>query len=944
MRIALIVGLLALLALAAGAFFLLSGDEELDFDPYDENVMVEDDLEGPRARRTGGALVPTTRENDESGEAETVEETDDAEIPEHAVLVIDSDEQPVVGARVEILAANDDPFARFRGDRRAEPEVVFSAVTGDDGIAPINVGEGRVRVRARSDRTYGSAEVNLDELDGEAAAIGVEAIITLLPVRDLEVAVVGPGGAPMPHVLVAVRDAGEGNRRGGGRRRGRRGWGPGRTEWSDDPTGLARFEINSDDDAYAAKTIEIRPQLPGFEIEPTRIELQEEGLTRTMVTVPESVAVALSLTSEDAGLLQAALPVRWLVTALADASTEDMGRGWFTRAMFGSRDVEGGAALIRGFQPGSTVTFRVVLDGRVPAEVEVELPPTASTEPVEIALGAERPVIVARLLDPDGAPVRRERFTAEAQMAGDEGQEDEAMRRPGGSGFARMMMRRMDRDPSTRTDMDGTIRIPVEPGRTGTLEFFAGRRMRMPWGGDESSALASVAFPALEPGAEHEAGDITLDRGPLLVSGRVVDGKEQPFPSVMVQVTENREDTGSDDPMGRMRRRGRRGGRGGPWGRGGGGMRARTAADGTFKIWGAAEAGSTYEIAAQGRGVVSTPVTFAPGEDEVMVVVQTPGTIEGSLAFTDPRFAEIDAEVSMRPSSSQDDSDWRRFRVSDEHTFRSRGLPAGSYDLRVRLGGRDAAMRRGIEVVAGESSKPAELQGLMVGGGLMVAEVRVVDQNSAPVRGARVSMTVEGEDFDFRRFFGGTRTDADGRLMRVLSSGATAKVTVRADGFANFETEISSFPAELSIVRGNSLRVDFGGGAPTVEGLRGYRVNLRPADEAPADASDPAAMMRRRMGGGGGRSNMDQGAQSVDFSNVAPGDYRVVVQLRPQTQGQGRRAFRAAMMPPELEMGVVSIQDGGGEQTAEFVLNAGDVESALADWQAQQAAETGNDR
>ena len=47
------------------------------------------------------------------------------------------------------------------------------------------------------------------------------------------------------------------------------------------------------------------------------------------------------------------------------------------------------------------------------------------------------------------------------------------------------------RDESARTDVDGTIRVPVEPGQSGTVEIWAGRRMRMPWGnmgGEDSGA------------------------------------------------------------------------------------------------------------------------------------------------------------------------------------------------------------------------------------------------------------------------------------------------------------------------------------------------------------------------------------------------------------------------------------------------------------------------
>ena len=967
-------GLLVLGLIGAAVVWFTGEGENQGLETDGLSDVVEDSSDG-RIRRRRSDMVAVEDQAEVPGAGETIS-TDDAVGDGGYVLVLDEFGAAVVGARVELSRAEDrrrrDGFSFF--DATADQAArAFHTSTSDEAgrVLLPRLPEGEVRVVARKDKLHGTAAIG--ETDAPNIPAEAETVVTLRPVKQVTVQLIGPSGGPVPHVLVSVTTPGGGDRGGRGGRRGGRGGRGGRgmnnfSSWADED-GLAKFEITADrGNLYGAERVEVRAQLVGLERESKEVRLLDDTDTEVLLQLPATGSVELTLLDENSRVFEDRTRVMWTVNL-----EEGDGAFWemFSKSPFGTRLVRGGKIVVGGFMPGANVTFDARHDDRMPGKEVVDLPSVGGRHRVSVALGPPRPFLEVTLLEPDGKPSRRERYTfSDNGLAESEQQtnDDEADgggrrgRRGGRNPMMRMMRRFMNDNVTERTDKTGRVRVPLRSGATRVeiestdrrwrRAFGGGRRGRGNRGGDNGNdgdaPLAVVELPMLDPGQVYDAGEVELDRGSLLVAGRIVDSKDAPVAKANLRVRTERIETDASNADGGGRRNRRRGGRGG-WG----GQTVRSEDDGTFRIYAEPDADVTYTIVAE-RDHLSEPVSFAPGDSDVVVRALETGGLRGSITYAEPALrVNPDVRVRHADDAENDRAGWRRARLKDDGTFEARNLKPGLYELRARLDGITAAEVTGLIVESGDTSAPGPIQGLVVGANLQAAEVVVVEPNGTPFRGARVTLETAPEpdanDNGGRRRGGrggrGNRTDSEGKIRRVVERGSIASVKIRADGYPEQSIDAPTFPLRVVLEPGGArLIVSFGAPLPDLEEVRSYQVVVY-SPEADLTGGGFERMRFRK-----GSRRVDDGKDRVTIANLVEGSYRIGLEIRPNidfrsalegatngtTDGnnqrrnrRNRRNLRQMFGGAVIDLGEVKLGASGDQEHA-VSIGVADVQEALA--------------
>ena len=355
--------------------------------------------------------------------------------------------------------------------------------------------------------------------------------------------------------------------------------------------------------------------------------------------------------------------------------------------------------------------------------------PTQPTEVVEKVVvwqtgpEGEYPGVAGRLVRRDGTPWVNAEIRAKIQFfpwIGHSGK-SETFRTDAEGGFE-LVLRRPCPKGGRRT-YDLTPAAAVDPAGGASGRETPATELR----GIEARLDLSRDFP---PGTT-SLGEVVLDRGLFLVSGRVVDERGEPIAAARVtltqQVVEKRRDywPGYDCaggyPLGEDGRFELHAipGRDLPTGR----LRLRARAPGHF-----AEKGSDVQLGSKG----------------VDLVLRRAGGLAGSVALADGQSA---ADIRVSLVREADGKRLTGIGVAQNGTFEANHLAADTVRLIVELDTGNAALRErsrvsvdGLVIVPGETNRDPRLQGLAVAGLPPKLRVTVQDSEGRAVQGASVQI------------------------------------------------------------------------------------------------------------------------------------------------------------------------------------------------------------
>jgi hypothetical protein len=696
-----VVGLAALLALRSGASRVRKPARETVGEPVvglpGPGVDAPVEL-APDSHRVAVA-TPEAAGLASPGEAEgwrvcVVDAGTNAAVAGATVSVLD------VGALGEELFAHGIGFDTCEGLRLRRVRAV-EATTGADGCARFSVPAEHTMVEARSGAAWAFRVV--DRLPEERSVT-----LRLEPDRPLHVRVVDSSGTPVGGVPVALRRAIDAR--------------PAFTwKWTDTQAvgGLATFlhfqrRLAQGSGWHVLLAFPVRDQ-EAFPVDadtpvepPVTLIVPDTGRVLVRVRNPagrvpdlEGVDLALAAFTPGAGgepLWPAGPWTRPHLDAAGEARVPWIGLGLELRAALVRDDAELVADSFAGpARPGEEVTFMLVLAWPSPATV---------TGRFVLGDGRAWPSATAE--------VQTELFPAS------------------------------ERGMHSRTIAvhgDGRFRAMVRDARpangTRALRFKA----RHP--DDHGEVVAVVPLEQDVPPEGLDLGDVLLDYGELLVSGRVVDAGFRPIAGASVILRTHTVTAGGDF-----------------WPRIAVTGTLQTSADGAFALHlrpGEPPQGEELRLETRAEGFVAeSERAVRRGERNVEVVLAQAGALAGSLELDQGlRTDDVTVFLSLAGARRQLGP------VSSDETFEVRGLAPGAYALDVLRRGptgsfeRETAARiEDLLVPAGETCRDPRIQRLRIESVLSTLRIRVVDRASTPLKGAAVTIvapprarpTLSGDD------------------------------------------------------------------------------------------------------------------------------------------------------------------------------------------------------
>jgi len=895
----------ALLAVAAGFGILILGEDSQDANRVISNATPEletnADSTTTEIEDALGTIATNPFSDDDWARGDESDEST-------AILVLDAVGKPVKGARVDVFVGNDNNrwrrrFAMETEETKVEPAA--SATSDQDGLALFKsrpVGMRDIRIKATKGDLIGFTRMNANTPAPEENP-EVFAVVKLQALRRLEITVRDTAGLPAGHIQVQIAAATVGQ---DGERRSRRMRGHSSvTRWTAEKTGTVALDITpEEEELFKAKAFRITATLYGADAVTKKVKAAEGSVTRADVVIPVSVTLTALLKRSDGKAYTPSVQLQWRTTQDEDSGgdTRSNMRMFFMRS--GRRLVKDGRTRIGGFRPGATVTFEPLPKERMEKSTEVALPTSPGDLEVDVMVGDLRPSVVAILLEPAGYPAAKLRVRVDIRT------EDED---PDSGGSPDAMMRmirgRMSGNSDVRTSRKGRIRIPIKPGVAGVIDIFdretggrrgMGMRGRGRFGGGQDSVpLATLRFTALDPGQKIDLGTITLDRGAVLVSGRILDKLGKPQQRMRVRV---RGTPPSSETAGRRAPRPQT-------------HSATTNSSGEFKVFAAPRDGHTYTISATSRGSATAEQPFEAGTEDLELVATRTGAVKGRVRLAHPEIS-MRLDISVRqPKSGEVETRGRggqRAQPRDDGTFTLANLVSGIYDLEVRADGIRVFELKGLEVPEGESLEPAELADLIVGEEFFKARITVLNEAGSPIRRARISVNYRGAATGGRRQFrgrGGAQTDKNGVATPIIDgTQANISLSVSARNFITAKFDSPTFPLAVTLLRTLNLSIILDPPLPELEGLASYRLSLVSPDPANASGTDAdvqrmmRSMFQRRRGR---RVQPDQ--KSVTFSGLEEGRYTVSLAISTNADSPlGRRRATVTLGEVQLKRGLTT--------------------------------------
>jgi hypothetical protein len=153
---------------------------------------------------------------------------------------------------------------------------------------------------------------------------------------------------------------------------------------------------------------------------------------------------------------------------------------------------------------------------------------------------------------------------------------------------------------------------------------------------------------------------------------------------------------------------------------------------------------------------------------------------------------------------------------------------------------------------------------------------------------------------------------------------------VRKDGFAPKRIDDPKFPETVVLTRGPSVTVRFPAPLPAPAGAQGFRFWLStPRTRSETGSGGPPDEAFFLRGGQQSSTQVKPGARAVTFEDINPGIY--TLRARPDRQGEGP-------LPPRgrggrggdgIDLGLIEILAGEGEQVIDLSIDAASFVSKL---------------
>ncbi len=379
--------------------------------------------------------------------------------------------------------------------------------------------------------------------------------------------------------------------------------------------------------------------------------------------------------------------------------------------------------------------------------------PGATGEIVECTFELERtsPLLVGRLLRPDGSPLARSMVEGEASFATRDGIE-----------AGRLIV---------RTDDTGAFSAHVE------TEQPASKFEHLRLGFDERPTLfveLDVRWPTTDEPLD--LGEVTLAPAPLLARGTVVDAEGKPVYWAAVRVERKV-----------------------PWNNAEGfdwhtanEFMCQSARDGSFEMLGTQDllAGGEFRVfATRSTYLDARPVPLHAGAEDIELVLEKEGEVGGSLLLDEGVRPEW-LRVTVRPEggstrfSFTGDPGWLpNAVVLSDSRFSIQNLPPGLATVTVTINGQDTVLRaiEDVRVESGRVSTDERLNPIDLRGKLRRVNVDVTDSSGQPIGVGHVAFHVS--DDEVRHVL----LDASGRAT-ILTHRTSLEVEPFAPGFLTLRT------------------------------------------------------------------------------------------------------------------------------------------------------------
>ncbi len=369
-----------------------------------------------------------------------------------------------------------------------------------------------------------------------------------------------------------------------------------------------------------------------------------------------------------------------------------------------------------------------------------------------------------RVIGEDGKPLAAERFELRLETSG-----------PSGSNSSS--------SHDVRTDAQGRFRFHVEEPllQDGTQRELTVRQRQR----GASSATASADLSWNLPPGDTDLGDLRLGLAPLVASGVVVDEAGEPMSNAHVVLQEKKSyGPGATEFYW-------------SWIQGG---EVFTQADGAFAVHAAVDGGE-YLVTCMSSDFWCEGQMVTPGATGLRLVLRRGGTLAGTL-LADPDVDLTDLTVELTdPAAAPDPFGRNSAAVGRDGAFSLRALPPATYTLRVRGGnsGHNYLELSGFTVVAGEACADPRLTPLDARGMIRSILVRALDADGKPIQ--QFSVFVIRPDGEINNEY------AHGGELRLPLADPSADLIVQSDGYLRAHLTGVSGDQTVTLQRAPRVRI-----------------------------------------------------------------------------------------------------------------------------------------
>ncbi|MFN8640163.1 MAG: carboxypeptidase-like regulatory domain-containing protein, partial [Candidatus Binatia bacterium] len=706
-----------------------------------------------------------------------------------------------------------------------------------------------INIKARKDDLVGSTSWRW------ASNMESEVTIWMNRDRDVEVAITDRTGAPHVGAKVGLFAAKE------------KDWLRSSNMGEADEAGIARIHVVGTDWLALHDEVRAVAMLGGARVPAEPTTWAEAGPTRIAIVLDQPVAPAgptlvVRFVDKDGAPVAIKGRLPWSRIAAAGVGT------W--EAPVDEVPVDGTEARVtRQLLDGDHIRLRLWEEGHLESELELTLPPGAREQEVRLPRGLVAPRLEIPVVDAAGRPVTTGTFVATVLLI-DGGYEHESTVQPNAQGLLELTLAEA---------RGGKVEI-AEPRDAGRLYWPEPPRLKRPYRTSIGEApppnppIAVLEFGEPGPGAVLRLPAVTAPDTAPRIHGVVVDAAGAPVGGVRIWLTTvTRPEPApfaafatTSDAAGRFA------------------IRATSLPD---------------EVFVGGRRPLGfcAPLRVRPAAEPVTLVLQPTGAIAMDLreperpAMPDEIARQLRARIDLhidddaladgrwmyfREQSSVFEGEWRKRWgaygwVPEQGDLVMRDLVPGEYRVIGQVGINPVLDLQGVQVRAGETTRPAAAQGLVIGAGVEAGCVRVRDAEGRPL--AKVAVRVMLPEWKPKLQQPQYRSTGDqGEAWFVVPRGALAEVELTAAGTAPQQLHDAAFPVEVTMGAGTSIDFAITGVKDVAADSRAIAVGCMAftgaPPESPVQEIGEMKMVRHPQ------ANLDAEGRAT-VPNLPPGNYRL---------------------------------------------------------------------